>query len=1209
MTGNPASLDCELLLGQQDLVRRLARSLVFAQDHVDDVVQEAWLAAMRHPPREPAALRTWFGRVIENLARKHARAAVRRHRRERAAAAPEALPAVAEVLQREQQRKQVVDAVVGLPEPYRGVVLARFFEDLAPSEIARRRQIPAATVRSQLKRGLDMLRSKLDATYGDRRTWCLLLLPLARPEWTPGLLATFPLAATVSILTKPLCVAGALALAVLGVLWYANPGPDPAPLTAVADLDAPRADAGVQPAASAGADPLARVAAAATARPGGPDGVPASVPAGYRGRVLRPDGTPAAGELVRFLGVEPLAVLAEAGAGGRRDLPLVRAQTRTGVDGTFLVADLRVHGAYAVMLAADGKDRTVRLLQVAPGPEEIVDLGDLQLVAKAGLRGRVVDEQGAPLADAEVLCLDLPAVLRAVLPFDRFVPQHGGFLSLPDPDADDLARPANYATRLRAFLGADLFVATDLDRRPSLAIHVIEHLPWLETFWNELPIARGTSGSDGCFEIHGAQPGANWVLVRKPGFVPGGNARAVLSAHEIRNLGDQRLLRGEEVSGRVVDAGGRPVARAEVRIGEVGAIGYRGIAFAAAPVVADANGRFTVRGLSGGRILLAARATTSDPWHAVGPVDMASDPEIRLPATSTLVLHVVDAAGQPVAAPKLQVFVGPMLRELRRAGVQRELPLASRLQHGEAGALRLVGMPPGCYTLLVGAAGAVPQELTLRMPAAAPLRVVLAPCAPLRIAVADAAARPLPGCRIYLERDGAVDRAILPTDYGLPRWDSLPHYVGVTAGDGTLACGERPAGGMRVHALHPTHGMASVACAEGSTEVRVTMASPGELCGRVLDHGMPADPGRYALQLEPILPAAAAPVPPFVAGRIALSRDGTFSRRGVPPGRYAVRAVVREETPVSLSGFVEQVKRAVFVDLSTPAVETRVRTVEVSAGGIARLDFDLDPDAPDVGVAAARLVGSLVLGGSPARGAKLLRQNAGNQFAWLPVAEVGADGTFTVPQLAPGRQELQFQDADGAPIWQGGLDLAPGSERRLDLRIEVAAVHGTARFATGLPVADCLVTARGTAAGGTVTRSAKIALDGTFLFPALPHGTYEFVASGRDGRSRPIAHTVGAGGPALPQPLVLEEFLVFRGTVAGRPEGVELPLLLLRRENVTRGTTVDAEGRFDFGTLPPGVYALEFAATVGQQPLRLDPGQVDLTRGSLRDFVLHVRRD
>ncbi len=1105
MTGNPASLDCELLLGQQDLVRRLARSLVFAQDHVDDVVQEAWLAAMRHPPREPAALRTWFGRVIENLARKHARAAVRRHRRERAAAAPEALPAVAEVLQREQQRKQVVDAVVGLPEPYRGVVLARFFEELAPSEIARRRQIPAATVRSQLKRGLDMLRSKLDATYGDRRTWCLLLLPLARPEWTPGLLATFPLAATVSILTKPLCVAGALALAVLGVLWYANPGPDPAPMTAVADL--------------------------------------------------------------------------------------------------------RVHGAYAVMLAADGKDRTVRLLQVAPGPEEIVDLGDLQLVAKAGLRGRVVDEQGAPLADAEVLCLDLPAVLRAVLPFDRFVPQHGGFLSLPDPEAGELSRPADYATRLRAFLGADLFVATDLDRRPSLAIHVIEHLPWLETLWHELPIARGTSGSDGCFEIHGAQPGANWVLVRKPGFVPGGNARAVLSAHETRDLGDQRLLRGEEVSGRVVDAGGRPVARAEVRIGEVGAIGYRGIAFAAAPVVADANGRFTVRGLSGGRILLAARATTSDPWHAVGPVDMASDPEIRLPATSTLVLHLVDSAGQTVAARKLKVFVGPMLRELRRAGVQQELPLASRLQHGEAGELRLVGMPPGCYTLLVGAAGAVPQEITLRMPAAAPLRVVLAPCAPVRIAVADAAARPLPGCRIYLERDGAVDRAILPTDYGLPRWDSLPHYVGVTAGDGTLECGERPAGGMRVHALHPVHGMASVACAEGSTEVRVTMASPGELCGRVLDHGMPADPGRYALQLEPIPSAATAGAPPFVAGRLALGRDGTFSRRGLPAGRYAVRAVVREERPLTLSGFVEQVKRAVFVDLSAAAIESRVHTVEVSPGGIARLEFDLDPDAPDVGVAAARLVGSLVLGGAPARGAKLLRQNAGNQFAWLQVAEVGADGTFTVPQLAPGRQELQFQDAQGAPIWQGGLDLAPGSARRLDLRLEVAAVRGAARFATGLPVADCLVTARGTAAGGTVTRSAKIAPDGTFLFPALPHGTYEFVASGRDGMSRPMAHTVGAGGPALPQPLVLEEFLVFRGTVAGRPEGVELPLLLLRRQNVTRGTTVDADGRFDFGTLPPGLYALEFAAAAGQPQLRLDPGQVDLTRGSLRDFVLHVRRD
>ena len=65
-------------------------------------------------------------------------------------------------------------------EPYRSVLLLRFYEGLAPSEIARRRDVPAATVRSQLHRGLETLRGALDERYGDdRRRWALAAVPLA----------------------------------------------------------------------------------------------------------------------------------------------------------------------------------------------------------------------------------------------------------------------------------------------------------------------------------------------------------------------------------------------------------------------------------------------------------------------------------------------------------------------------------------------------------------------------------------------------------------------------------------------------------------------------------------------------------------------------------------------------------------------------------------------------------------------------------------------------------------------------------------------------------------------------------------------------------------------------------------------------------------------------------------------------------------------
>jgi protocatechuate 3,4-dioxygenase beta subunit len=79
----------------------------------------------------------------------------------------------------------VVDAVLLLHEPYRTTVVLRFYEDLEPAEIARRLGINGATVRTRLKRGLDMLRARLDRDAGDRRAWCLALLPVLVPHGKP----------------------------------------------------------------------------------------------------------------------------------------------------------------------------------------------------------------------------------------------------------------------------------------------------------------------------------------------------------------------------------------------------------------------------------------------------------------------------------------------------------------------------------------------------------------------------------------------------------------------------------------------------------------------------------------------------------------------------------------------------------------------------------------------------------------------------------------------------------------------------------------------------------------------------------------------------------------------------------------------------------------------------------------------------------------
>ncbi|MGW7047262.1 SigE family RNA polymerase sigma factor [Streptomyces avermitilis] len=60
-------------------------------------------------------------------------------------------------------RDQLVRALQGLPMRMRTVVVLRYFHDLSDAEIARDLKISTSTVRSQLARGIEKLRSRLPA--------------------------------------------------------------------------------------------------------------------------------------------------------------------------------------------------------------------------------------------------------------------------------------------------------------------------------------------------------------------------------------------------------------------------------------------------------------------------------------------------------------------------------------------------------------------------------------------------------------------------------------------------------------------------------------------------------------------------------------------------------------------------------------------------------------------------------------------------------------------------------------------------------------------------------------------------------------------------------------------------------------------------------------------------------------------------------------
>jgi RNA polymerase sigma-70 factor (ECF subfamily) len=220
------------LFEQGAWLRALARRLVRDEAQADDLVQETWEAALKHPPSPDLPARPWLAEVLRNVLRMRLRADGRRQTREQAAQTdrdtfghpmldPEQLVARAETQQR------LAALVLALDEPFRATLLAHFQEGLSSAEIAAQTGAAAGTVRWRLSEGLDRLRAALDREHrGDRDAWRRVLVPIAALPAGRGA-AALKGAMTMAGLLKGAMVVGGVVLAVL--LARSNPGRRPSP--------------------------------------------------------------------------------------------------------------------------------------------------------------------------------------------------------------------------------------------------------------------------------------------------------------------------------------------------------------------------------------------------------------------------------------------------------------------------------------------------------------------------------------------------------------------------------------------------------------------------------------------------------------------------------------------------------------------------------------------------------------------------------------------------------------------------------------------------------------------------------------------------------------------------------------------------------------------------------------------------------------------
>jgi RNA polymerase sigma factor (sigma-70 family) len=381
----------EALLRERAWLGALARQLVRRGELADEAAHDALSAAVTQPGPRAAGVRGWLAAILKHQLAGRRRADHRRLLREQLAARSEVEPSVAATVVRFEAQRAVADAVLALGEPYRTAVLLRFWDGLSPSAIGRQLGVPVETVRTRLKRGLTMLRERLDREHGgDRQAWLV-------PVWLAGRRTGSAMASSwmgvLLMTTLQKLLVGGVVLAAAAVLWLSMPGLGSAGPSPVA--------AGHQPAPVAVLDRTAGDAAVADEREARIDRVvvaPASPPAGLlvKGRLVDDEtDAPLAALPVRLVrwprGLEP-------------ELEAVSA-----ADGEFVLAGPRATEpaprellVQVPQYALAQVPLDVNWARDGDGAQE-VDVGAIRLVRGTLFSGQVVDPDGRGVPDAQLL--------------------------------------------------------------------------------------------------------------------------------------------------------------------------------------------------------------------------------------------------------------------------------------------------------------------------------------------------------------------------------------------------------------------------------------------------------------------------------------------------------------------------------------------------------------------------------------------------------------------------------------------------------------------------------------------------------------------------------------------------------------------------------------------------------------------------------------
>jgi RNA polymerase sigma-70 factor (ECF subfamily) len=1009
----------EDLLAHREWVRLLARSLVLDEHRADDVEQETWARALAGPPSHAASLRGWLASVVRHVLIDDRRAETRRAVRELAASRPEATRDD-DVVARTDALRRVVQAAYELPEPYRTTLLLRYFEGLSIRELAKRTAAPPETVKTRLRRALELMRARLDeGSRGDRAAWCAAVLPLALG--TGG--AAVKTSAKVAIVTAVLLAAAG------GAYWAARPSPVETPTAGLpAATQAPSAAAKRSPSRNADAGPLAGSASlAGEAR-------------------LRADGRPAAGATM---------TLADR-ASGRT------ATATTDASGRFAFASLAPGFDFALRAdapaAACAPRRVGRLAEREARDAGIVWLdatGELEVTvvcASGSAEGTLVDVLRPPTTMAAESQWTVDEEMRAgVDPVAAGRADAAGvarFRRVPAAGMAVLARRPGFVAVVREHVDVPpggvakasilLERAAHLDGRLVDAAHrgvaglrVFSHAgqPTIGAFlWPSWVEAE--SGADGRFTLDGLTPGPTTVYIgTDAGRTPVAVVRTPAS-------GVVDIVVGRRaVEGVVTESeSGRPVAGASV-----GALFGSSAGMSALKTTADADGRYRLEAWVDGTFnALSAEAPGFGPADSV-VVRAAADETAHADLKVTRAAAVegrVTADGRPVFGAEVHVNWRDAQSNLRRRDAETDADGRYAAADVPAGRLVVVqvvtrefaqaGWDRANWIQALMGRGEPSPEWSVRTEAGRTAHLDITMKTGFAVAgrVEDASGAPVSGANVYGGNDRAVSAA-----------DGAFRLVGVPGGSSALVTAWREgftAGSVKLDLKRDADG------------VRIVMSAAPRIRGTVRSVGGGAPPDGAVvrtLSVESIGMYSDEASAWRWAAPSRVAADGSFDA-WVHTDRGAVR--IRAEAP----GFAQTAPVEVSV---TPGGEPS--PVEIVLGPAVRLEGKV-LDAANGRPVAGAVLALDVTGTYPAPGPGPMRMPPEP----IPCATTDADGAFAVTDLAP----LKMRGRVTAPgfVAKRFDVIVPGSGPlvlRLDAESFIAS--GVVRGPDGAPVSTASVSA------------------------------------------------------------------------------------------------------------------------------------------------------